>query len=376
MNQRTTRCTSTPARLPVGTAGPALAHNGAQADVALRALAKHATGDSSPRSAPDDADRVISWLFSVIVYATQTQHWQLLDEATRAMYQWDAASDQPNRQTNIQDWLRTLSGTAASVVATVVRDQPDGAKLFHALARETDADTDIRTAVAVSRHGGRTSPGVSASPLRLQRQDPISGLPDALASKVLMLLYQQADRLGWCEMSAAAQSGLYSQWAADPAVGGILLPHFKSEHGVRTWIKDIAMRQFLMALEGEGPTAQYVPRVFRGIDEIATAACGADWTAEPESVAIKPNRFIATNGDRTRLVAWGGSREFRHLIWAAMHAAHELTEAPAVVVTSHRGAPITSGDRAKQETIAHRSGVHLVHLIRDLHPRPDRGQQR
>lgn len=365
------------AGLSVESAGPALARNSPQADVVLRALAKHTMGKGSRQNSPADADRVMSWLFSVIIYAEQRHRWQLLDEAMRALCRWDAAFDRRSQRATMRDWLGTLSGQAAAVVAAVLRDQPDSAMLIRSLARGTSAHVEGPTAMVVPEdQGDSSSPTADTSDLPHQRRTPGSGLPDALRRNVLTLLYQQAEELGWIELSVAAKSELYNRWTADPVVGGLLLPYLGSEHRVRTWIKDAAMLHFLKALEGRGPTAAFVPRAFRGINEIAVAACGADWSVDPESVALNPDRFIAINGEKSCLVIWGSRRNFRHLLWAAMNAEHEVTEAPVIVVTSYRNDPVSPADHAKQEAIAQRSGIHLVQLVRDLHqrPAPDHGR--
>ncbi|GHE89358.1 hypothetical protein GCM10018785_65660 [Streptomyces longispororuber] len=358
-------------QLPIDSAGPALADNSSQADFVLRSLAEHAAGNGRHRNVPADADRVVDWLFSVIFYATQTRNWQLLDEAMRAMCRWAAASDRQVPQTIIRHRLGMLSGKAAAIVAAVLRDQPDSDERFRVVHTHGRSRLDTTTATAPQDQSAIAPPGNGQSDLSNQRRARSSGLPDTSRGSVLTLLYQQADELGWCEMSEAARSDLYDQWVADPAIGGTLLPHFRSTNQVRAWIKDTAMHQFPRALEGMGPMTQYAPRTFRGPDEIAAAACGPGWTADPETVAHKPNRFIASNGDKKRVVVWGNPLNFRHLLWAAMNVGQEMAEAPVIAITTKRGAPADSANRAKQEAIAHRSGIQLVHLVRDLHPRPD-----
>lgn len=365
------------AGLSVESVGPALVRNTHQAGVVLRALAKHAAGNGTRRNTHADADRAMSWLLSVSFYAEQGHRWQLLDESMRAMCRWDAAYDRRSQQETMRIWLSTLSGQAAAIVAAILRDQPDSAKRFRVLSQEAGAHVRLRADIEMPEDQSlRTPPAAVAPDLHHNHRTRPADLPDALRSKVLTLLYQQADQHGWLDLNIAARSALYNRWATDPAVGEVLLPYFESEHRVRTWMKDYAMRTFSQALEGRGPTADYAPRTFRGVNEIAEAACGAGWTVDLQSVTIKPDRFIATNGDKSCFVVWGSHHDFRHLAWAAMNAEHEIPEPPVVVVTSHRGAHVNSADITKQQAIAQRSGIRLVRLIRDLHPRADSDQGR
>jgi hypothetical protein len=50
-------------------------------------------------------------------------------------------------QDDIKDWMRTLTGHAASIVASALRAQPDGARHLHGLADDRRVDQAIRSAV-------------------------------------------------------------------------------------------------------------------------------------------------------------------------------------------------------------------------------------
>ncbi|MFF9607529.1 protein kinase [Streptomyces sp. NPDC014684] len=357
--------------ITIDAAGPALARNVTQASAVMRAMAGHVEGNGEKRAEPDEADRVIGWLSSLAAYAVQEEQWQLLDEATRAMFIWDGAFDNSRPLPDIRSWLRTLSGRSAVVTAAVLRDQPESARHFTTLASDHDVHFDIRNAVDMREDAAGGSPPVHTRVVDRQPRQPSTSLPDVLRGQTLSRLYRQADRLDWTHMRPAARVELFNRWVKDPDIGGALLPYLGSEQRVRLWIKDSAMKDFPRAQEGQGPTANYAPRHFRGIEEIAEAACGPDGEIVPESVAIKPNRFIATKGEKRYFVVWGSLRHFRDLMWAIMHATVESTEEPVVVMITRRGDPVNPAARTEQETIARRYGVRLVFLRRDLHSRSD-----
>ncbi len=351
--------------------GPALVRNPAQASAVTQAMAGHVVGDGQRQAELDEADRVIGWLFSLASYAAQTEQWQLLDETTRAMCTWDGAFDSWRSVPDICGWLRTLSGQSAAVTAAVLRDHPESADHFTAFTRNPDAHIDIRNAVEGSDCGASDTPPTRSRIVDRQPWHLSTNIPDAVRSHTLSRLYRQADRLDWTYMRSAARAELWDRWVRDPAIGGVLLPHLGSEQRVRIWLKDSAMKDFPRAQEGQGPTANFAPRQFRGIEEISEAACGSDWGIIPDSVAIKPNRFVAAKGKKRCFVAWGIPRHFRDLWWATMHTAIESTEEPVIVVTTRRRDPVDPAGRAEQEAMARRSGVRLVFLSRELHPRSD-----
>jgi hypothetical protein len=355
----------------IGAVGPALIRNVTQASAVMRAMAGHVVGNGQRRAELDEADRVIGWLSSLAAYAVQAEQWQLLDEATRAMCIWDGAFDNWRPAPDISGWLRTLSGRSAVVTAAVLRDQPESARHFTALARDHDVHVDIRNAVDMPEHGAGGSPPVQTRIVDRRPPQPSASVPDVVRGQTLSRLYRQADRLDWTRMRPAARAELCNRWVRDPAIGGALLPYLGSEQRVRAWIKDSAMKDFPRAQEGQGPTAKYAPRYFRGIEEIVEAACGPDGQIIPDSVASKPNRFFVAKGGKRYFVVWGSPRHFRDLMWAAMHTAAESAEGSVIVMTTRRGDPVDPAARTEQETMARRYGVRLVFLSRDLHPRSD-----
>ncbi|MEU6230977.1 serine/threonine-protein kinase [Streptomyces sp. NPDC047042] len=132
-------------RLKVTTARKALLDNPAQAAVVVQALTEHAAADDWPSR--EEADRAVRWLLEVARLAAREKQWALLDTAVQGMCDWDGRFDRWKPQDEIKDWMRELTGQAASIVASALRAQPDGARHLHELADDRRVDQAIRSAV-------------------------------------------------------------------------------------------------------------------------------------------------------------------------------------------------------------------------------------
>ncbi|MGW7457771.1 protein kinase domain-containing protein [Streptomyces sp. NPDC054797] len=136
-------------------AGPSLSRNPRLANALIRALAQHVDGDGVRVVQFGDAARAVSWLHSLAAYAAERAEWDLLDEAVRSMCKWDESWDQWRAQDAIRPWLRSLTGGAASIVASALRDHPGSARHFAELADNRAVDGGIRQAVRTAATGSR-----------------------------------------------------------------------------------------------------------------------------------------------------------------------------------------------------------------------------
>jgi hypothetical protein len=131
-------------------AGPALTRNSRQGIDVLQAMAGHVRGDGTTWVQFSEADHAVTWLHAVAAYAARAEDWDLLEEAARAMCEWDGAWDQWAPQDVIRPWLRSLTGDAAGLVASVLLDHPHSARHFADLAGERAVDSRVRRAVHAS----------------------------------------------------------------------------------------------------------------------------------------------------------------------------------------------------------------------------------
>ncbi|MFC9529026.1 protein kinase [Streptomyces sp. NPDC056975] len=144
------------ARLDMATAEPALVANPHQSTALVRAMAAQVDGDRGQWPAFSEADRAIWWLLKVARTAAREEEWDLLDAAAKGMCTWDDRFDQWKPQDSIKGWLRSLSGHAAEVVASVLREHPVSARHFWELADERRVDMVLRGAVQAALAAHRT----------------------------------------------------------------------------------------------------------------------------------------------------------------------------------------------------------------------------
>ncbi|MFG3085595.1 serine/threonine-protein kinase [Streptomyces parvulus] len=132
-------------KLKVTTARKALLDNADQTADVVQALTRHAASDDWPTW--QEADRAVWWLLDVARLAAREKKWSLLDTAVQGMCDWHGRFDRWKPQDDIKDWMRELTGHAASVVASALRAQPEGARHLHELADDRRVDQAIRSAV-------------------------------------------------------------------------------------------------------------------------------------------------------------------------------------------------------------------------------------
>ncbi|WP_328443339.1 serine/threonine protein kinase [Streptomyces sp. NBC_00386] len=131
-------------------AGPALQRDLAQAQALLHALAEHVGGDDTHIVQFAEAAVIVTWLQGVCAHAAHRSDWDLLEEAALTMCIWDGAWDQWDARDRIRPWLVSLTGDAAAVMASVLRDHPESAQHFSNLADDRTADPRIRASVRSS----------------------------------------------------------------------------------------------------------------------------------------------------------------------------------------------------------------------------------
>src|SRR3954451_17870778 len=148
-------------------------------------------------------------------------------------------------------------------------------------------------------------------------------LPEEQLAAVVTALYADADVAGWDTLSLADRTRTYSAWVEDPRVGGILTRYMPSE-AARTWIKDGPMKEYGRARRGAGRYARFGRQGGTTAADVVRFVLGDGATVVDGTYGDKPFHCMA-NDDRgqTNYVAWGGARNLRNLLWAALRAAVE-----------------------------------------------------
>ncbi|MFF5517630.1 serine/threonine-protein kinase [Streptomyces coeruleorubidus] len=337
---------------------------------------------STRRPERSEVDATILWLFTIARRAAEVRVMPLLEECLDLMFELDAEWDQGFAQERIRPWLRGVSGEVASSAADALSSHTESAAHFMDLATDMRVDRRVRASLMAARRrssvvvpgprADRTALGSvvgAASPHAADGRFPdFDGLPQDVAVRLVTTLYRKADELHWHLLGSAARAKQIDLWCADPAVGGVLR-RYVPDRPARVWIKDVPMRLLAQAHEGLGPFASFVPRAYRGAEEIVEAAFGAGFSVVPGSVAQKPLRCYASNGVSDGFAVWGPAKSLRDLLWSALNEAAAVPGDPAspvVVVTSDYGEPVRAEDRARQQRLAEHSGVRLLHLRRKM----------
>jgi hypothetical protein len=361
---------------------PALLTDPDRAVAVVRAMARLL--GSARRPERSEVDATVLWLLNVARGAADGGRLQVFEECLDGVLALDAAWNPRFAQEKIRSWLRGLSGDAASSAADMLQTHPDSSVHFLALAGDGQVDHRIRAALrAVGTIGAAGGAAGSVEPDGTRSDRPVDGdepwrgyigmpgsvrLPPKVAEHLVATLYKNADDAHWHLLDARARAALVDSWLADPSVGGVLADHLTCEQA-RTWLKDGPLRHLERAQEGFGPFASFVVRGYRGAEEVVEAAYGAGWRVVADSVAQKPSRCYASNGTSEGFVVWGRARSLRDLLWTALNEAAETPGermSPVVVVTSDYDQPVAPDDRARQQRLADRSGVRLVHLRRKM----------
>src|SRR3712207_1110938 len=101
-------------------------------------------------------------------------------------------------------------------------------------------------------------------------------------------------RLGWGELTMGERSLQYARWLEEPEVGGRLAA-FMTPAKARVWIKDGPAKEYQRAVAGVGRYAHLTASRTGEPARIVTRVLGSGWSADVESVRVKPLRVVATS---------------------------------------------------------------------------------
>lgn len=199
-----------------------------------------------------------------------------------------------------------------------------------------------------------------------ERVDRIREIDDPRGT-VVAAIYRKAHELDWTALSNPAKTKQYRDWIEDPEVGGVLLSDM-SEDQVRVWIKDGPMKEYIRALEGKGPYAQFAVERYESPQIMIRRCVGHNWDVIETSIGEKPMHCRATNGTSSRYVCWGRPGTFRDLLFAAIGNSDEGDDSPLVIITTVGNEPVR--DQEEHLQTADKADVELKYVVRELVPNP------
>jgi serine/threonine protein kinase len=93
-----------------------------------------------------DVDALVTWLLAVAHHAEKLEEWDLLEDTADAILYLDLW-DRWNVQNDIKQWIGSRTGHAASILAAVVRRNPEVLPHFASLASNSSTDHRIQAAL-------------------------------------------------------------------------------------------------------------------------------------------------------------------------------------------------------------------------------------
>ncbi|MTE16263.1 PIN-like domain-containing protein [Nocardia aurantiaca] len=185
---------------------------------------------------------------------------------------------------------------------------------------------------------------------------------------IVAAMYRKAHELDWTALSNAEKTRQYREWVEDPEVGGVLSADM-SEDQIRVWMKDRPMKEYIRALEGIGPYAQFAVERYEDPQVLIRTSLGDDWDVIEGSTGEKPMHCRVANGKSQRYVCWGRPGTFRDLIHAALGNSGAEDDRALVIVTTFGNEELRDIDELTRT--ASRANVDIDFVSRQLVPNPD-----
>jgi hypothetical protein len=159
-------------------------------------------------------------------------------------------------------------------------------------------------------------------------------IPEDIEAEVVRELYIKAAELNWTHITDQERTKHYRIWTDDPTIGERLLPFVSAPQNVRPWIKDGPMKEYVRATYGVGKYAPYVVKPATPVTTLVTKALGPGWTANLDTLTIKPLTVIIRNDRNEGLeqcFTWGPAKDIKHLVWATIQAQAKGDTLPRVL---------------------------------------------
>ncbi|MEU6844827.1 protein kinase [Streptomyces sp. NPDC046716] len=133
-------------KIPLAPLLPALLSDPARAVEMARSMAELLGSHRPPE--PGEVDAVIGWLIALAQQAATAGELDLLETCCGGAFDWGSASEDWSPPPSLATWISTLSGDAASSVASMLRQHPGFATHLAPLAHDLRVDHRIRHAVS------------------------------------------------------------------------------------------------------------------------------------------------------------------------------------------------------------------------------------
>ena len=120
------------------------------------------------------------------------------------------------------------------------------------------------------------------------------------------------------------------------------------------------MKEFARARRGLGSYAHLLGASSNLEAQIVQSLYSESWCCEAGSVAVKPARFVATDGNRRVLILWGNVTEVKHLIWAWL-SFPDGSDCQIVIISTPRH-PVRANVKLDMSRIASKIGAEFAYV--------------
>jgi hypothetical protein len=132
-------------------------------------------------------------------------------------------------------------------------------------------------------------------------------VPEHIQSKVLAVVWREADDADWDHQTQAEKARLLERWISSEDVGGLLSPLLLTDAAVRLWLKDVAIKK---RARSKMPNAHAIVALSHITGSVVVPSAG-----------IKPHHCLVDLDEGGRMyLCWGTAANAKHLIWAALNA--------------------------------------------------------
>ncbi|MFC4002497.1 hypothetical protein ACFS2C_08850 [Prauserella oleivorans] len=195
-------------------------------------------------------------------------------------------------------------------------------------------------------------------------------LPKDVRDRVIRRIYADMRAIDWDELSPRERTRQYDLWVNDPEIGGVIA-NFNDDP--RHWIKDGPVKEWPRAKIGHGSHARLLGEDHdpaaerRRLAEKIVRLTLPEWVPDPDSITEKPMRMVVHppkhEEAEPRIVTWGNSDNFKHLLWAALEAVESDDHRSWVLaVTETFEKPVSADMKALHRRIARRCKLQVEHI--------------
>ena len=188
-------------------------------------------------------------------------------------------------------------------------------------------------------------------------------LPPKQLAAIVTALYADADRNGLGTFTSRRAHPLLTVGGSMIHASAKILTKYMTPEQARSWIKDGPMKEYANARRGTGRYARFGRQGGTDASDVAAAALGLGAKVLDGSEGVKPPHCYATDAAGERAyIAWGHSKNFRNLLWAALRNA-VADQVPAhIVILEPPGHSTPTAESAGHLAMTCRCQLHLHYL--------------